>query len=389
MTRLILGLIALAISFCASPANAAARFWNPYIVTGAVSGTGSVCRLTISPAITGSGLVAGDTVNVTGITGATGCNVAAAISTVVDSTHIELTGTTFGGAYISGGCAAGGEITATNTSNWAASSTSTCGSGGSSVPGSADAVTFDANSLLSTIKLNFGGTWSIQSLATTAFPRGAGCVWDNSANNNNVTIGGGGNGWVNSGAGVCTFNLGSATYTLTDTNGNIWNWSGFNGTLTAGTSTILFSATATGLRNFIPGTTQTYNNFTVTNGAANTGEISIFAAVTLNNVTMTNVRQMVFPNNQTTTINGTFSYSAGGGQYGILTSSGGASASLPATVVLANATTLQSLLIQNITRTGTGTLACNPCVDGGGNTTNANFTITAPSGGSAQIIGGL
>jgi hypothetical protein len=45
---------------------------------------------------TGSGLVAGSTVNVTGIAGATGCNVSTTVSPVVDTTHTELTGTTIG-----------------------------------------------------------------------------------------------------------------------------------------------------------------------------------------------------------------------------------------------------------------------------------------------------
>lgn len=391
IVRIALGLLALAIAFCVSPAGAANRFWNPYIVTGAVSGTGSVCRLTISPAITGSGLLAGDSVAVTGITGATACNVTATVSTVVDSTHIELTGTTFALAYVSGGCAAGGEWTATNTSNWAASSTATCGSGGQTVPGSADAVTFDANSLLSTVTVNFGGAITIGGLTTTNFPTGS--TFDNSVNNNNFTIGGLSLGWQNGAAGARTFKLGSATYTLTDTNGTIWNWSSFNGTLTPGTSTIVFSATAIGQRGFIGGANQTYNNFTVSNAAQNAGLVALAGSgttLTFNNLTFTNVLQVTFPSNFTTVITGTFSYSGSSSLYGSITTTGGSTGSLGSTISVANATTLQNLYMQNIfAQTGAGSIACNPCINGGNNTTSGTFTITPPSGGGGgRIIGG-
>jgi hypothetical protein len=382
--------IALGLTLLTAPqADAANRFWNPYIVSGAVSGTGGVCRLTISPAIVGGGLTTSDTVTVSGITGATGCDVTAQISAVVDTTHIELTGTTFGGVYATGGCVAGGEWTTTNTANWATTSTSTCGSGGSSVPGSADAATFDANSLAGTVSPNFGTSYAIGSLTTGAY---VGTLDFSVYNPTPFTIGGLANGWNNSGSATRTINLGSGTFTMTDTSGTIWNWTTTTGlTLNAGTSTILFSATATGSRNFIAGTSKTYYNLTVANAAANTGLIALFAttSVAFNNVTLTNVRQAAFPANLTTTISGALSYSGSGSQYGFLTANGGAAASLPVTISVANATSLSNLLMQNIIQSGAGSIACNPCIDGGGNTTSATFTITPPSGGGGgRIIGG-
>lgn len=73
-------------------------------VTGAVSGTGAVCRLTMAST---ASLAEGQKIIVAGIAGATGCNTASppvgSTTHIVDGTHIELTGTTFGGAYTSGG----------------------------------------------------------------------------------------------------------------------------------------------------------------------------------------------------------------------------------------------------------------------------------------------
>lgn len=382
--RKLIAFAALALALLASDVEAASRFWNPYIVTGAVAGTAGVCRLTISPAITGSGLLAGDSTTTTNITGATGCNVTATVSTVVDSTHIELTGTTFGGAYVSGGCVSGGRITSGNTSNWAASSTSTCGSGGSSVPGSADDVTFDANSLTGVIVSNFSG-WTTKSITTGAFVG----TLDNSVNNDPWTIGGGTLGWSGTGSGTRTIKLGSATYTLNDVNGNIWNWSTTtNLTLNAGTSTILFSAVGLTSRNFICNGAQcAFNAFTVTNASPHADGIFISGSqISFVNLTMTNVRQLTLPGNATTTVSGTLSYSGSGGQYGVLTSNSGGAGTFAATLSVAGAWAPQNLLMQNLIQSGAGSISCNPCVDGGGNTTSGTFTITPASGGGNKII---
>jgi hypothetical protein len=68
-------------------------------VSGAVSNAGA-CELTVNST---TGMVTGDTAVVTGVAGATGCNGVITNVTVTDSTHLTLTGTTFGGSYTSGG----------------------------------------------------------------------------------------------------------------------------------------------------------------------------------------------------------------------------------------------------------------------------------------------
>lgn len=73
-------------------------------VTNVVNGTGNACRLTLAAT---SSLAEGQKIIVAAIAGATGCNTASpptgSTTHIVDGTHIELTGTTFGGSYTSGG----------------------------------------------------------------------------------------------------------------------------------------------------------------------------------------------------------------------------------------------------------------------------------------------
>ena len=70
-------------------------------VSGAVSGTGGVVRLTVNNTAQTSN---NDTVIVTGITGTIEANGTWQM-TLIDSTHIELQGSVFVNAYISGGSA--------------------------------------------------------------------------------------------------------------------------------------------------------------------------------------------------------------------------------------------------------------------------------------------
>jgi hypothetical protein len=73
-------------------------------VSGAVAGTGGVCRLTVSSTALFN---SNNNVTVGGIGGATGCNTTANISAInTTSNYIELAGTTFGGTYTSGGTVA-------------------------------------------------------------------------------------------------------------------------------------------------------------------------------------------------------------------------------------------------------------------------------------------
>lgn len=71
-------------------------------VTGAVAGTSSRCKLTVPT----TSLAEGQLVLVAAVGGTTGCTTTAPTAVavhIVDGTHIELVGTTFGGSYTSGG----------------------------------------------------------------------------------------------------------------------------------------------------------------------------------------------------------------------------------------------------------------------------------------------
>ena len=71
-------------------------------VTGAVNNGSGLCRLTT----TTTGMVTGDTAvvtNITGTGGVTACNGVFTNVTIVDGTHMDLTGSTFAGTYVSGG----------------------------------------------------------------------------------------------------------------------------------------------------------------------------------------------------------------------------------------------------------------------------------------------
>ena len=81
-------------------------------ITNAVAGTGGIIRLTVNSTILVS---TNDTVLVSGVTGTTEAN-GTFLCTVIDATHIELQGTAFVNAYISGGTAT--DVTApTNVQN--------------------------------------------------------------------------------------------------------------------------------------------------------------------------------------------------------------------------------------------------------------------------------
>lgn len=144
-----------------------------------------------------------------------------------------------------------------STTHWAATSG---GASGASVPGASDTVTFDGNSGGGTVTLNFGGPITIQSLTMGAFTG----TWDNSVNNNNITMSLSGTAFSLTGSGARTINLGSATYTLSGANGLMNYATTTNMTLTASSSTISF--TGTGVRQISHGGTITLG--TVNIGAA-------------------------------------------------------------------------------------------------------------------------
>ncbi len=279
-----------------SQVSAASRFWVPLTVTGAISGTGGLCRLTVNNT---ANLTAGNAVIVAGILGATACDGTTTVTTVVDTTHVEVN-LAFGLAYTSGGTVAGGNWTSTGTGNWSASSG---GAGGSSVPGSADDVTFDGLSGGGTVTVNFGGTISIGSLTCGAFTG----TLDFSANNNSITIS---NLFNGGGSATRTLNLGGGTWTFTNTGtGTPWTLTPTtNLTFNANSSTILFSGTTALNRNFATDAV-TYNKFTIGanpgGGVVSLSGSSTYSTVTINGPNSYSLANLITVTTTTLAVTGT------------------------------------------------------------------------------------
>lgn len=351
-----------------SQADAASRFWVPLTVTNAVAGTGGLCRLTVNDT---TNLTAGTPIIVAGITGATTCNGTTTVTTVVSSTLVEINDT-FGVAYVSGGTVAGGKWTAAGTGNWSAT---TGGTGGQTVPGSADAVTFDASSGGGTVTVNT--TVNVTSITMGTFTG----TLDFSANNNNVTV----QTLSLTGTGVRTFNWGTGTYTITGTSGIVLDMSTVtNSTISSSSANIVFTATTSSNRLFTNnGPTQTFGSLTI-NGNTSGG------LFTLNNTPLTigtltingpNYVQMFASSTFTCTtfaIVGTSSAPVGLESSTLITS--------PTISVASNAPSMTWAAFRRINFSGGASFAAANSLDLGGNT---GITITPPStGGGSRIIGG-
>lgn len=263
-----------------------------------------------------------------------------------------------------------GNWDSSDTTHWAASSG---GAGGQSVPTSADTVTFDGSSGGGTVTVaaTLASSNTISSLTAGAFTG----TLDFATNNPSLTMAT----MTIGGSGTRTINLGSGTFTLTGTSGTIFDCNTVsNLTLNAGTSTILLSATPSGTRNFLCGA-KTLNNITVTNAAMNQSTIDFAngGAFTCNNLTFTNVQGVRLNNATTVTISGTWTWDGNSTNQGLLYTNGSS-----ATVSVANANVLSWLAVQNITKSGAGSITVNNGFNGGGNT---SVTINAPSGGASKV----
>jgi hypothetical protein len=261
-----------------------------------------------------------------------------------------------------------------STTNW---STTSGGAGGSAAPTSADAVTFDGGSGASAvITVNANVTAASVVLGTTG-GNFTGTL-DFSVNNNSPTFGT----FSFAGLGARTLNMGNGTWTMTGTTGTIFDIGAGTLTLNPNSSTLLLSATATGARSLLLNS-RTLNNITVTNPAVNAFNIDFAsaAAFSVTNLTLTNVTQVRMPQTSTVTVSGTLDYSGSASKQAILYTNGPAT-----TLSVANATTLNWLAVQNITKAGAGSISVLNGFDAGGNT---GVTITTPSGGGGgRIIGG-
>lgn len=261
---------------------------------------------------------------------------------------------------------------ASDTTHWSATSG---GSGGASVPGSGDTVTFDANSGGGTVTLNFGGTITIQSLTMGAFTG----TWDNSVNNNNVTITNSGTAFNISGSGTRTLKFGTATYTLSGTNATMTSATVTNLTFTGNTGcTIAF--TGTGARTFTSGSIS-HGNITV--GAASSGgsfTINGSSTMTLNGLSISPTNYIVIASGITVTISTAFTWTGtSSNQIAVVAGTPGSSASIAAAASSTAAWTAFYMV------TFTGSPTASNSFDLGG---NGGITITAPSvGGGGTTVG--
>lgn len=348
-----------------SQALAANRFWVPLVVTGAVSGTGGLCRLTVTPGT--SGLTSGDAVVVASITGATECNGTTTVTTVVDTTHVEVN-LTFSVAYVSGGTVAGGEWTATNTNNWAAT---TGGTGGQTVPGSGDAVIFDANcGSGSTVVVN--SNFNITSLVEGAC---AGTL-DFSVNNNNVTL----QTFNGNGSAVRTLNMGNGVWTLTGS--SAWStFSATNLTFNANSSTINLTNTTTTPTIFSTAS-STYHTITINvrNGTfefSNLGTGPTITALNINGPALVG-----FTGNTTINIGTLNTITGPGTSIGLQSTVLGTAATIS---IASGVSTISWSALHDLTFTGGATFTAPNSFDLGH---NSGITITPPSpAGSAGTFG--
>lgn len=265
--------------------------------------------------------------------------------------------------------------TAANTAPWAATSN---GAGGQSVPGSSDTVTFDANSGGGTVTLNFGGTITIQSITMGAFTG----TWDNSVNNNNMTLSSTGSAFNGSGSGTRTIRLGTATYTLTATS-CAWNFTTVTNLTYVGSSANIVFTGSSGTRTINAGNLSHGN---VSFGASSgNGFCSISGSTTYTfaSLAITAPNHLVGSGGTTLTITNAFTWNgSSSAQIGLTSTAAGSALSIAA----AGSSTAAWTAFRDITFTGSPT-ASNSFDLGG----NSGITITAPSGGAAaaaRVIGG-
>lgn len=195
---------------------------------------------------------------------------------------------------------AGGSVlwTAINTAIWSGSSG---GSTGASVPGAADTVTMDGSSGAGTVTPNFGGTITVQSVVMGAYTG----TFDNSVNNNNITVSASGNAFNGSGSGTRNIKLGSATYTVMGSSAT-WTFATATGlTLSAASANIVLNCSG-GLNTFTSSNSLSWGNLILAAASGQTSYRVLGNSLSFNSMTITAPNFLRFGANTTTTIS-TFS----------------------------------------------------------------------------------
>lgn len=265
-----------------------------------------------------------------------------------------------------------------STAMW---STTTGGATGASVPGSSDAVLFDAATCVGgvTCTVTVNTTVNIQSIQMGACTASTtGCIIDFNANNNNVTLSAN-PGYNGSGTGLRTLKMGSGTWTLSNATAGSTPWSmgtTTNLTLDPGTSTIVYSgAPTTGTLSF-SGSSLTYNNLTI-NSNSSKGGVTFTGSNTFNVVTITSPNSVFFTSATTqtvTTLNAVGTLSS-------LIEFASSSIATAATISKTSGTmTLQYVGLRAMTFSGGATFVATNSYDFG---LNSGITITPPAATSS------
>ncbi len=224
------------------------RFWKSQPVSGAIVSVTSPPAIRLTVAST-TGMANGDFRHVSGVGGTTEANGLQTID-VIDTTHIDLRGTTFTNVYTSGGVV-NGQWNGSNTNNWVTTSGGT--NYGQTVPGINDAVIFDGSSGGGTVIVNT--TITVQSITCGAWTG----TLDFSTNNNDVTLSVAA-AFNASGTGTRTINLGNGTWSMTNAGATPWEFTTItNLTFNANSSILSFSGSSANARVITLGASLVYN----------------------------------------------------------------------------------------------------------------------------------
>lgn len=273
-----------------------------------------------------------------------------------------------------------------NTTSWSSSSggsTGTCAASGGIPKNSADTAVFDGSS--------GGGTVTVCGASSANCPSAS-----NSLNITNITMGNFGGTltfatnnpnvtlsvFSNGGSGTRTLSMGSGTWTITGTNGVVWEISAGTPTLNHNSGTLQFTPSSDSYRYAYFGA-LTYNNIVV-NPSTSGRSFVVLTAFTTANLTITGQQTFEINSSQTITITNTLSWTGLSSTIKALLKSSNISGG--STINVSNSTTLSWLAVQGLTKSGAGSITCSPCWNAGN---NSNITFALPLGGTGIIGGSL
>ncbi len=277
-------------------------------------------------------------------------------------------------------------LTPVNAASWASSSggsPSTCAAAGGVPATSSDTATFDSSSGGGTIILNFGGTWTINSITINSFTG----TWDNSVNNNNINFAGAASTFSMVGSGTRTINLGSAQYFFAANAGTqTYSVQGAtNLTFMASSSTIVFdndsSQRTIGLGN------KTHGSFTFGPSANNIASyynlLNASAGPTITSLNIQAPNLVIWPTSAITVITNTVNW-LGSFNAGIAFSNVTLGIGTSINVPIGSTGAYMSFRETSFVTSGGNHLTCTNCV----NSSVDNVTFVSGGSTTACILGG-